>query len=264
MREKKGDCQPDVSFSLWKLIEITDFFESKMKKNKLFEERKKHVSDKAKKIVDLSFDMIDKNHELLKSRNIPQKDLFQLPSKSTNMKKEFTVGQLVTIRDLFADHCDKLIEHGKRDLAEKYLDIINVVQSKTGCYEYESLEDFNLNDSGTFSYVEKRKLDELEEVAVDEMIAFAKSYDKEPWETLKTIVNNYLENFPANNGPTYQDTVGRRKLAIQRLIILCIHALNREELKRLDRIVDILSENIHPSLLPDENIPPPMKILRNH
>ena len=160
------------------------------------------------------------------------------------MKKEFTVGQLVMIRDLFADHCDKLIEHGKRDLAEKYLDIINVVQSKTGCDEYESLEDFHLNDSGTFSYVEKRELDELEEVAVDEMISFAKSYDKEPWETLKTKVNNYLENFPANNGPTHQDTVGRRKLAIQKLIILCIHALNREELKRLDGIVDILSENI--------------------
>ena len=43
------------------------------------------------------------------------------------MKKEFTIEQLVTIRDLFADMCDKQIERGRRDLAEEYLDIVNVV-----------------------------------------------------------------------------------------------------------------------------------------
>lgn len=160
------------------------------------------------------------------------------------MKKEFTVGQLVTMRDQFADMCDKQIELGRRDLAEEYLDIVNVVQAKTGCDEYESLEDFYLNDSGTFSYVGKRELDDLEEVAVDEMIAFAKSYDEEPWEILKARVNNYLEEVSANTGMTRKDTIDRRAICINRLIILCIHACTSEELKRLDGIVKELAENI--------------------
>lgn len=160
------------------------------------------------------------------------------------MKKNFTVEQLITIRDLFVDHCDKLIEHGRRDLAEEYLDIINVVQANTGCDEYESLEDFYLDDSGTFVYVEKRGLDDLEEVAVDEMIAFAKSFDEEPWEILKARVNNYLEDVSANTGMTRQDIIDRRTICINRLIILCIHACTSEELKRLDGIVKELAENI--------------------
>lgn len=143
-----------------------------------------------------------------------------LEPKTTSMKKEFTVGQLVTIRDLFADMCDKQIERGRRDLAEEYLDIVNVVQAKTGCDEYESLEDFQLDESGTYGYAEKRELDDLEEVAVDEMIAFAKSFDEEPWEILKARVNNYLEDVLANTGMTREDTIGRRTICINRLIIL--------------------------------------------
>lgn len=160
------------------------------------------------------------------------------------MKKEFTIEQLVTIRDLFADHCDKMIEHGNRDVAEEYLDIVNVVQANTGCDEYESLEDFHLDESGTFGYMEKRELDDLEEVAVDEMIAFAKSFDTEPWETLKTRVNHYLEESLANAANTYKDKVDRRTIAINKLIVLCIHACTSEELKRLDAIVKTLAENI--------------------
>lgn len=160
------------------------------------------------------------------------------------MKKEFTIEQLVTIRDQFADQCDKQIERGRRDLAEEYLDIVNVIQAKIGCDEYESLEDFHLNDSGTYSYAEKRELDDLEEVAVDEMIAFAKSFDEEPWEILKARVNNYLEDVSANIGMTREDTIARRTICINRLIILCIHACTSEELKRLDGIVKELAENI--------------------
>ena len=164
--------------------------------------------------------------------------------KTTNMKKEFTIKQLVTIRDQFVDQCDKQIERGRRDLAEEYLDIVNVIQAKIGCDEYESLEDFYLNDSGTYIYVEKRELDDLEEVAVDEMIAFAKSFDEEPWEILKARVNNYLEDVSANTGMTREDTIARRTICINHLIILCIHACTSEELKRLDGIVKELAENI--------------------
>lgn len=160
------------------------------------------------------------------------------------MKKEFTIKQLVTIRDQFADQCDKQIERGRRDLAEEYLDIVNVIQAKIGCDEYESLEDFHLNDSGTYSYAEKRELDDLEEVAVDEMIAFAKSFDEEPWEILKARVNNYLEDVSANTSMTREDTIARRTICINHLIILCIHACTSEELKRLDGIVKELAENI--------------------
>ena len=160
------------------------------------------------------------------------------------MAKDFTIEQLVTIRDQFADQCDKQIERGRRDLAEEYLDIVNVVQAKIGCYEYESLEDFHLDESGTYTYSEKRELEDLEEVAVDEMIAFAKSFDEEPWEILKARVNNYLEDVSANTGMTREDTIDRRTICINHLIILCIHACTSEELERLDGIVKKLAENI--------------------
>ena len=71
-----------------------------MKKNRLFEERKRKVSAKAKELVDSAFKRIDKEHELLKNKNLPKEDLFQSISKTTNMKKEFTIEQLVTIRDV--------------------------------------------------------------------------------------------------------------------------------------------------------------------
>ena len=159
-------------------------------------------------------------------------------------KKEFTEDQLVMIRDVFADLCDKSISYGNREIAQEYLDIVNVVQENTGCDEYESLEEFHLDDSGTYSYVEKRELDELEEAAVDGMIAFAKSDETAPSESLKATVNNYLEDSCANTGNTYQDTVERRILMINHLIILCIHACTKEELERLDGLVKELSENI--------------------
>lgn len=140
------------------------------------------------------------------------------------MKKEFTVEQLVTIRDIISEQCEKCISNGMRDIAEEYLDIINVVQENTGYDEYDNLDDFYLNESGTFSYVEKKELDELEEVAVDEMIAFAKSDETEPSENMKMIINKYLEDCFANSGNTYKDTVDRRIIAINKLIILCIYS----------------------------------------
>lgn len=76
------------------------------------------------------------------------------------------------------------------------------------------------------------------------MIEFAKSEEKEPSEKLKAVVNQYLEDFSANTGMTREDTIARRTICINKLIILCIHACTSEELKRLDGIVKELAENI--------------------
>lgn len=155
------------------------------------------------------------------------------------MKKEFTVNQLIQIRKIFTERCENCINIGMRGKAEEYLEIINVVHNNIGWDEYKDLNEFSLNKIENVSYEEKRDLE-----AISEMIAFARSYENKPSDRLKKIVNKYLENFPANNGATRQDTIERRKLAIQRLIILCIHACTSEELKRLDGIVKELAENI--------------------
>ena len=209
-----------------------------MKKNRLFEERKRKVSEKAKELVDSAFKRIDEEHELLTDKNLPKEDLFQSISKTTNMKKEFTVNQLIQIQNIFTERCENCINIGMRGKAAEYLEIINVVLSNIGWDEYKDLDEFSLNKIENVSYEEKRDLE-----AISEMIAFARSYENKPSDRLKKIVNEYLENFPANNGISRIDTVERRKLAIQRLIVLCIHACTSEELKRLDGIVKELAEN---------------------
>lgn len=155
------------------------------------------------------------------------------------MKKEFTVNQLIHIRNIFTERCENCINIGMRGKAEEYLEIINVVHNNIGWDEYKDLDEFSLNKIENVSYEEKRDLE-----AIIEMTAFARSYENKPSDRLKKIVNKYLENFPANNGISRIDTVERRKLAIQRLIVLCIHACTSEELKRLDGIVKELAENI--------------------
>jgi lipoic acid synthetase len=44
------------------------------------------------------------------------------------MKKEFTEDQLVYIRDIFAQECEKYIDLGKRDDAQEALDIVTIGQ----------------------------------------------------------------------------------------------------------------------------------------
>ena len=52
-----------------------------MKKNNLFEARKKSVSNEAKSLVDLSFKIVDRIHEILEYKGLSQKDLAQMMGK---------------------------------------------------------------------------------------------------------------------------------------------------------------------------------------
>lgn len=160
------------------------------------------------------------------------------------MKKEFTEDQLVYIRDIFAQECEKYIDLGKRDDAQEALDIVNVVQSKYDCDEYADLESFILDESGTYYYIEKRELEESEEEAVRILIEFAKSSEQNPSEELKESVNNHLDEIHANVGNTMGDVIINRKSKINRLIVLCINSCEESELIRLDDIADLLAENI--------------------
>lgn len=160
------------------------------------------------------------------------------------MKKEFTEDQLVYIRDLFAEECEKYIDSGERNDAQTALDIVNVVQSKYDCDEYADLESFVLDESGTYGYIEKRELEESEEEAIKLMIQFAKSSEQDPSEELKEAVNEHLYLNDANRGKTKLDVVMNRKAKINRLIVLCINSCDENELIRLDGIADLLAENI--------------------
>lgn len=160
------------------------------------------------------------------------------------MKKEFTEEQLVYIRDVFSEKCDKYIDLGQRDDAQEALDIVNVVQSKYECDEYADLESFMLDESGTYSYIEKRELEESEEKAVKLMIQFAKSSEQDPSEELKEAVNEHLDLIHTNRGDTMLDVIINRKAKINRLIVLCINSCEESQLIRLDGIVDLLAENI--------------------
>lgn len=160
------------------------------------------------------------------------------------MKKEFTEDQLVYIRDIFAQGCEKYIDLGKRDDAQEALDIVNVVQSEYNCDEYADLESFMLDESGIYSHIKKRELDKSEEEAIKLMIQFAKSSEQNPSEELKEAVNEHLGLIHANRGKTKLDVVMNRKVKINRLIILCINSCEESELIRLDDIADLLAENI--------------------
>jgi len=160
------------------------------------------------------------------------------------MKKEFTEDQLVYIRDIFYEKCEKYIDLGKRDDAQEALDIVNVVQSKYDCEEYADLESFMLDESGTYYYIEKRELEESEEEAVRLLIEFAKSSEQNPSEELKESVNEHLDEIHANLGDTMVDVIINREVKINRLIVLCINSCEESELIRLDDIADLLAENI--------------------
>ena len=80
-----------------------------------------------------------------------------------NEKKDFTQEQLSLIRDLLGDMLDKDIELGHTANAEEDLEIINVIQSLTNCDEYESLDQYRRNISGSWGYVELPKKEDEED-----------------------------------------------------------------------------------------------------
>lgn len=159
------------------------------------------------------------------------------------MKKEFTEDQLIYIRDVFDERCEKYIQSGKREDAQDALDIVDVIQSKLNCDEYGSLETYLLNRSGTYAYIEKRMLEEKEEEALKQMVEYAKSSDTEPSKKLKDSINDYLNESWDTIGLTPQSVRYKIIGAINRLIVLCMKSCTDDELKKLDAIVTSLAED---------------------
>ncbi|MDD5821193.1 MAG: helix-turn-helix transcriptional regulator [Prevotella sp.] len=53
-----------------------------MKRSSIIEERRKHVSMEARRSVDLSFQIVDRIHEILLAKGLKQKDLASMLGKS--------------------------------------------------------------------------------------------------------------------------------------------------------------------------------------
>lgn len=77
-----------------------------MKRSKILEERRKHVDPEIRKSVDLSFQIVDRIHDILVSKGMKQKDLALLLGKrEAEISKwmrgthNFTIDTLVSIED---------------------------------------------------------------------------------------------------------------------------------------------------------------------
>ena len=75
-----------------------------MKRSRIFEERRKHVNPEIRKSVDLSFQIVDRIHQILEEKGLRQKDLAELLGKSeAEISKwmrgthNFTIDTLVSI-----------------------------------------------------------------------------------------------------------------------------------------------------------------------
>ena len=75
-----------------------------MKRNKILEERRKHVNPDVRKSVELSFQIVDRIHKILDEKNLKQKDLATRLGKSeAEISKwmrgthNFTIDTLVSI-----------------------------------------------------------------------------------------------------------------------------------------------------------------------
>ncbi len=77
-----------------------------MKRSKILEERRQSVNPKIRKSVDLSFQIVDRIHDILEAKGLKQKDLAMLLGKSeAEISKwmrgthNFTIDTLVSIED---------------------------------------------------------------------------------------------------------------------------------------------------------------------
>lgn len=75
-----------------------------MKRSSIIEERRKHVSPEVRRSVDLSFQIVDRIHEILKAKGMKQKDLAAALGKSeAEISKwmrgthNFTIDTLISI-----------------------------------------------------------------------------------------------------------------------------------------------------------------------
>lgn len=77
-----------------------------MKRSKILEERRKSVNPETRKSVDLSFQIVDRIHEILEAKGMKQKDLaLLLGKKEAEISKwmrgthNFTIDTLVSIEN---------------------------------------------------------------------------------------------------------------------------------------------------------------------
>lgn len=75
-----------------------------MKRSRILEERRKHVNPETRRSVDLSFQIVDRIHQVLEEKGLRQKDLAELLGKSEpEISKwmrgthNFTIDTLVSI-----------------------------------------------------------------------------------------------------------------------------------------------------------------------
>lgn len=81
-----------------------------MKRSKILEERRKHVNPEVRKSVELSFQIVDRIHEILNEKGLRQKDLAtMLGKKEAEVSKwmrgahNFTIETLSTIEDALGE-----------------------------------------------------------------------------------------------------------------------------------------------------------------
>lgn len=81
-----------------------------MRKSSIIEERRRKVNPEARRMVDLSFRIVDRIHEILKEKGLKQKDLaLRLGKKESEISKwmrgthNFTIDTLVSIENVLGE-----------------------------------------------------------------------------------------------------------------------------------------------------------------
>ena len=81
-----------------------------MRKSSIIEERRRKVNPEARRMVDLSFRIVDRIHEILKEKGLKQKDLaLRLGKNESEISKwmrgthNFTIDTLVSIENVLGE-----------------------------------------------------------------------------------------------------------------------------------------------------------------
>jgi len=95
-----------------------------MKRSSILEERRKHVDPEIREAVDLSFQIVDRIHEILTEKGLKQKDLAMLlGKKEAEISKwmrgthNFTIDTLVTIERALQAPILQVIHHEEEVVA---------------------------------------------------------------------------------------------------------------------------------------------------
>ena len=81
---------------------------------------------------------------------------------------------------------------------------------------------------------------EKEQQLATVLINWSKSKQVELTSDLQELILAFFETEGANNARTEEDKCDRRRIVNQKLIINCIHSLNKEEIKKLEEALSLL------------------------